>query len=77
MLEIYELEGAFSLGKVERVKLEFIGMNADNVTGSMTLLSDKNLSVLLECGLYQSNDIVGDYKVNNRNLSFNPKKLIL
>ena len=50
-------------------------MNADNVTGSMTLIQDKNLSILIEAGLYQSNDIVGDYKVNNRNLNFNIKKL--
>ena len=63
------------MGKKDKLKLEFIGMNADNVTGSMTLISDKNLSILLESGLYQSNDIVGDYKVNNRKLSFNPKKI--
>ena len=50
-------------------------MNADNVTGSMTLIQDKNLSILIEAGLFQSNDIVGDYKVNNRNLNFNIKKL--
>ena len=50
------------MGKKDKLKLEFIGMNADNVTGSMTLISDKNLSILLESGLYQSNDIVGDYK---------------
>lgn len=63
------------MSKVDRVKIEFVGMNADNVTGSMTLISDKSLSILLECGLYQSNDVVGDYKVNNRNLPFSPKKL--
>lgn len=63
------------LGKKDKLKIEFVGMNADNVTGSMTLIQDKNLSILVECGLFQSNDIVGDYKVNNRNLSFSPKKL--
>ena len=50
-------------------------MNADNVTGSMTLIECEGLSILIECGLYQSNDIVGDYRVNNRNWSFNPKKI--
>lgn len=50
-------------------------MNADNVTGSLTLVQDKGLTILLEAGLYQSNDIIGDYKVNNRNLNFNLKKI--
>ena len=63
------------LAKREKTKLEFIGMNADNVTGSMTLIENRELSVLIECGLYQSNDIVGDYRVNNRNWNFNPKKI--
>ena len=57
------------------MKIDFIGMNADNVTGSMTLIQDEDLNILLECGLYQSNDIVGDYKVNNRNWAINPKKI--
>lgn len=63
------------LSKKDKTKLEFIGMNADNVTGSMTLIESNGLSVLVECGLYQSNDIVGDYRVNNRNLNFSPKKI--
>lgn len=63
------------MSKKDKIKLEFVGMNADNVTGSMTLIQDKDLSILIESGLYQSNDVVGDYKVNNRNLNFNVKKL--
>ena len=65
----------FHLAKKDKLKIEFIGMNADNVTGSLTLIQDKGLTILLEAGLYQSNDIVGDYKVNNRNLNFNLKKV--
>lgn len=65
----------FCLAKKEKMTIDFIGMNADNVTGSMTWLHDKNLSILLESGLYQSNDIVGDFKVNSRKLPFNPKKI--
>ena len=65
----------FHLSKKNRLKVEFIGMNADNVTGSMTVIQDKGLTILLEAGLYQSNDIVGDYKVNNRNLNLNLKKV--
>ena len=63
------------MSKKDKIKLEFVGMNADNVTGSMTLIQDKELSILIESGLYQSNDVVGDYKVNNRNLNFNVKKI--
>ncbi len=64
-----------ALSKKDKLKIEFIGMNADNVTGSMTLIQDKNLTILLESGLFQSNDIVGDYRVNNRNLNVNLKKV--
>lgn len=71
----YIWKGVFYLGKKDKLKIEFIGMNADNVTGSLTLVQDNDLSILLEAGLFQSNDIVGDYKVNNRNLNFNVKKL--
>ena len=63
------------LSKKKNMKIDFIGMNADNVTGSMTLIEGDDLNILLECGLFQSNDIVGDYKVNNRNLKFSPKKI--
>ena len=56
------------MSKKDKIKLEFVGMNADNVTGSMTLIQDKDLSILIESGLYQSNDVVGDYKVNNRSI---------
>ena len=63
------------LSKKKNMKIDFIGMNADNVTGSMTLIEGDDLNILLECGLFQSNDIVGDYKVNNRNLKFSTKKI--
>lgn len=74
-VENYKMKGVFCLAKKEKMQIDFVGMNADNVTGSMTWLHDKNLSILIECGLYQSNDIVGDYKVNNRKLPFSPKKI--
>lgn len=61
--------------KDEKLKIEFIGSNADNVTGSMTWIHDKEFSFLIEAGLFQSNDLLGDYRINNRNFEFSVKKL--
>lgn len=61
--------------KINKIKVSFIGTNAEDVTGSMTLIETSNKNILLECGLYQSNSLIDDYKVNNRKLDFNPKNL--
>lgn len=63
------------MAKKDTLKIEFIGKNAEDVTGSMTVIRDKGLTVLLEAGLYQSNDIYEDYKVNNRKLDLDLKKV--
>lgn len=63
------------LAKKDNLKIEFVGLNAEDVTGSMTWVHDKNLSILLECGLYQSNDMLEDFKANSRKLKFSAKKV--
>lgn len=61
--------------KTNKIKVSFVGPSAEEVTGSMTLIESSNKTILLECGLYQSNSPLSDYKVNSRKLGFSPKKL--
>ena len=63
------------MAKKETMTIEFIGKNADEVTGSMTLIKSNGLNILLEAGIYQSNDTLEDYKINSRNLNINLKKI--
>jgi metallo-beta-lactamase family protein len=61
--------------KKDKIKIKFIGGNADDVTGSCTLIEMQDYKILLEFGLYQSNNIREDYKVNNRRLEFKPSEI--
>lgn len=55
--------------KKDKVKIEFAGMNAEGVTGSMLYITYNDKQILLEAGLYQTSgdDILKQYKVNHRN----------
>jgi len=61
--------------KTNKIRVRFIGGNSDDVTGSMILVEMQNYKILLECGLYQSNNIRDDYKVNNRRFEFKPSEI--
>lgn len=61
--------------KNDKVKISFCGMNATEVTGSMTLVEYGDKKILLDCGLYQSNSALNDYKINSRKFNFNPKDI--
>lgn len=63
------------MAKKDTLKIEFIGKNADDVTGSMTAIRDKGLTILLEAGIYQTNNTLEDHKVNNRKLGIDLKKV--
>lgn len=63
------------MAKKETMTIEFIGKNAEDVTGSMTLIKSNGLNILLEAGIYQSNNTLEDYKINSRNLNINLKKI--
>lgn len=58
------------------IKIQFCGMNAVEVTGSMVLVTytaDDNTQkkILLDCGLYQSSSVHDCFKINNRKFDFN------
>jgi metallo-beta-lactamase family protein len=58
--------------KKDKIKIKFIGGNSSDVTGSATLIEMSDYKILLEFGLYQSNNIKEDHKINNRRLEFKP-----
>lgn len=58
-----------------KIRVNFCGENARDVTGSMTHIEMSDYEILLECGLYQSNSPKEDYKVNSARLPFKPKDL--
>lgn len=57
------------MAKKDKVKIEFVGTNAEGVTGSMMYITYNDKQILLEAGLYQTSgdDILKQYKVNKRN----------
>lgn len=61
--------------KKGKIRVSFIGTNAESVTGSMTLVESDRYKLLLEAGLYQSNSPLTDYKTNSRRLPFKAKDL--
>jgi metallo-beta-lactamase family protein len=61
--------------KKTNVKISFIGQNANEVTGSMTLIEFRDKKILLECGLYQDGSIFDTYKVNSRRFPFKAKEI--
>jgi metallo-beta-lactamase family protein len=63
------------MGKKDKVKVSFCGMNASEVTGSMTLIEYGDIKILCDAGLYQSNNVIGDFKINSRKFTFNPKEI--
>lgn len=64
-----------SKNKNNKIRVRFIGKNSDDVTGSMTLIETQTHKILLECGLYQSNNIKEDYLINSRKLEFKPSEI--
>lgn len=58
-----------------KIRVSFVGENARDVTGSMTLVEMTDMKILLECGLYQSTSIKEDYKINSSKSPFRPKNI--
>lgn len=66
-----------SKSKLRNDGILFCGKNAEDVTGSQTLIKYNNKNILLECGLHQSNtnSYLDSYKVNSEKFSFKPSEL--
>ena len=65
------------MAKSAKTRIEFVGNNATNVTGSCILITLPNKKqILLECGLFQENlSLLELYRINNKRFSFKPKNL--
>jgi metallo-beta-lactamase family protein len=61
--------------KNKKVRITFVGENSSSVTGSCTLIEYKDKKILLECGLFQSNNQKTDYQVNTKKFKFKPKDI--
>lgn len=61
--------------KQNQIKVTFCGKNSEDVTGSMILIEMNNKNILLECGLFQSNNLKNDYKINSQKLPFKAKDI--
>lgn len=53
----------------------FVGNNAQDVTGSCTLVKYGNKQILLEMGLIQSNSYLENYRNNTAKFDFNPSEI--
>lgn len=64
------------MGKTkDKIRVSFIGGNAQDVTGSMTLVESPNFKLLIEAGLVQGNDLKTDYQINSRSFNFKPNEI--
>ena len=70
-----------SKSKQEKIQVNFCGENAQEVTGSMTLITipltneKKEDKILIECGLRQSSSKLDDYKINQERFKFKAKDI--
>lgn len=55
--------------------IHFVGQNADDVTGSCIYIDFNGKKVLLECGLYQSNNYLESYRINSEKFQFKPSEI--
>lgn len=63
--------------KKDEVRVSFVDSMASNdVTGSCTYIESPHHKILVDCGTYQSDNMLEDFKVNKRHFkSFKPKEL--
>jgi len=64
--------------KKNQIRVSFVGNNAENVAGSMTLISTQTKNILIECGLIQGNKtMIAEYRANTAKFEFKPKDIDL
>ena len=59
----------------DKVTVDFVGMNAEDITGSSQIISYKSKKVILDFGMYQCTNKLKMYQVNSRNLDFSAKSI--
>lgn len=61
--------------KKDKIKVNFVGNNAIDVTGSQIYIEMQDYKILLECGLIQGGTVLEDWKANNKKFEFKANKL--
>lgn len=63
--------------KNDNIRISFVdSMSAQDVTGSCTYVETPNHKILVDCGLYQSDNLIDDFKLNKRHFKeFKPREL--
>lgn len=63
--------------KNDSIRISFVdSMSAKDVTGSCTYVETPNHKILVDCGLYQSDNLIDDFKLNKRHFKeFKPREL--
>ena len=63
--------------KNDSIRISFVdSMSAKDVTGSCTLVETPNHKILVDCGLYQSDNLIDDFKLNKRHFKeFKPREI--
>ena len=60
----------------DKIRVSFIGGNAEDVTGSCIHIQTETKQILLECGLYQGcGSLLNEYKINTEKFKFKPKNI--
>ena len=58
-----------------KIRISFVGMNSEDVTGSMNLIEFNGRKLLIESGLFQNESILKCFEINSRKLPFKPSEL--
>ena len=62
--------------KKNKVRVRFIGTNAENVTGSSILIETQTKKILVECGLYQGDEsLLEQYRINKSRFPYKVKDI--
>lgn len=61
--------------KKDKIKVNFTGNNAIDVTGSQIYIEMQDYKILLECGLVQGGTVLEDYRNNTKKFEFKSNKL--
>lgn len=62
--------------KKNKVRVKFIGMNAESVTGSSVLIETEKKKILVECGLYQGDEsLLEQYRINKSRFPYKVKDI--
>jgi metallo-beta-lactamase family protein len=61
--------------KKSEITIQFVGENVEDVTGSCIWINTGTKQILLECGLFQGNNLKRDFEINSKPFQFKAKEI--